>query len=138
MDFITPFHTIWDNVQVFTVDKDNPAAEKTYICGYAQEFASWVDQWICSNQELNLIQLNQLKVILLDKYLEWRSFVPKIHQEHVGGRGHHCIYHIFIRACEHLKVEELRMQKPMLFIPPPPQPRFDHQGPMLFLGEIDE
>ena len=138
MDFITPFHTIWDNVQVFTVDEENLTAEKTNICGYAQEFASWIDQWICSDQELNLIQLNQLKVILLDKYLEWRSFVKKSHQEHVGVRGHQCIYHIFIRACEYLKVEELRMHKPMLFIPPPPPPRYEPQGPMLFLGEVDE
>lgn len=139
MDMITPFHTIWDKVELFKLDQpiDDPYA---YWCGYAREFYGWINQYIFSNKEHDLISVNQAKVVLVDKYLEWRSFVPKKHQECITVRGHTCIYHVFIQACERLKVTELLLLKPMLFIPHPPlpTPRIEPKGPVLFLGPLEE
>ncbi len=135
MEFTTSFHMIWDRIEPFKPEELIPD-EQVFWCGYAREFYEWLQRWVLNETDYNLVGLNQAKLIVLDKYLEFRSFVPKAHQERINEHGHVCIYHIFIRACEQLKITELRLQKPMLFIPepPPPAPRFEPKGPILFLG----
>ena len=141
MDLITPFHKIWDQVEPFQLEEPSPKEiMQARMCGYAREFYDWVEEWILPI-EGNLIAINQAKVILLDKYMEWRSFVPKLHVEYTSERGHTCIFHIFIQASEFLQVAELRIRKPMLFIPPPPPPQPPGpklDGPMIYLGKLDE
>ena len=139
MDMIIPFHSIWNKVEAFKIEEPQDD-EQAYWCGYAREFYTWLNETVFSETEPNLVSVNQAKIILLDKYLEWRSFVPKTHQERINGKGHICIYHVFIRTCERLKVIELRISKPMLFIPSPPQipPRIEPKGPILFLDPLEE
>ena len=139
MEFITSFHTIWDRVERFKFDELIPD-EQALWCGYAREFYEWLQRFVLNDTDYDLGELNQAKLIVLEKYLEFRSFVPRAHQERINDHGHICIYHIFIRACEQLKITELRLQKPMLFIqqPPPPPPRFEPKGPILFLGSEGE
>jgi len=145
MDDINSFHQTWEKVAVFRIEEpevDEPLLhEKEELwCGYAREFQESIKEWIL-HDDFDLVTVNQAKLLLLDKYLAWRKFVPKLHQDQTGSRGHICIYHVFIRACELLQVEELRLQKPLLFLPkdpPPIPPPAKYNGPMLFLGEVDE
>ena len=44
------------------------------------EFYSWLNANILPPEE-NIYAINQTKVILLDKYLEWRQIVHKSHQD---------------------------------------------------------
>lgn len=145
MNDITSFHRIWERVAVFRIEE--PELDESLLhdkeelwCGYAREFQESIKEWIL-HDNFDLISINQAKLLLLDKYREWRMFVPKIHQDYTGSRGHICIYHVFIRACEHLHVAELRLQKPLLFLPkdpPPTPPPAKYGGPMLFLGEVED
>jgi hypothetical protein len=141
MDDMLSFDRIWGRVTAFQVEESAPHdGEEEYWCDYALEFQKWIKEYLMP-VDSNLISINQDKLTLLDKYLEWRKFVPKTHQDYTGSRGHICIYHVFIRACEHLQVAELRLQKPLLFLPkdpPPTPPPAKYHGPMLFMGEVED
>ena len=126
---------IWERVAEFRIEEPELQEEELW-CGYAREFYEWIDEWIIP-VEFELISINQARVLLLNKYMEWRSFVPKSHQDYTGSRGHTCIYHAFIRACEHLQVMELRLHKPILLPDPEPQSNLKFPGAALFLPELD-
>jgi len=140
MDHVTPFHEIWNKVEIFEVQVSEAESDATW-CGYAREFSKWVREWIIPMDEPQLFEINRAKILLFDKYLEWRSFVPRSHLDLIVTRSHTCIYHIFIQACEHIKVAELRQYNPVLLLPPNdpgsrPGPQFN--GPLMYFGEVDE
>jgi hypothetical protein len=137
METLPSFHTLWNQVETFVVE-ESQVDEKALWCGYAREFSNWLDEYILSKQDYDLIGINQAKIIILDKYLAWRSFVPKGHQDRIGSRGHTCIFHVFITACEQLLVAELRLHQPRYFIPPPPPSRPVPRGPALFLSPLED
>lgn len=122
-------------------------AEPTY-CVYARKFNLWAEE-LCAGavkdpNTRSLVVINQAKVLLLDKYMEWRSFVPKKHRAYTGSY-HVCIFHIFVTAYDRLKVVELSLTPPMLFLPAPPPPLAPPPAPPpppqiagVFIGEIDE
>ena len=129
---ITPeFETIWNRVEDFEIAK-----EVIHWCPYARKFARWSATLIESSQDLNVVIVNQAKIQLIDKYFEWRIYVPKNHRNHIGPRGHRCIYHVFEQTYEKLRLIELALKPPLLFIPPPPSPPVQYSG--IFLGEFDE
>ena len=127
---ITPeFETIWNRVEDFEVP-----AEAIEWCSYARKFAKWSATLVESSQP-NVVMVNQAKVLLVDKYFEWRIYVPKSHRNRIGTGGHRCIFHVFEQTYEKLRVMELSLTPPMLFIPPPPLPPPQIGG--IFLGNIE-
>jgi hypothetical protein len=130
MDISPRFETIWSRVDEFAVPK-----EAIKWCPYARKFAEWSATLVSTSQRPHLVEVNQAKVLLLDKYFEWRSHVPKSHRDRVGPGGHRCIYHVFEQTYEKLKVIELSLTPPLLFLPPPPPPPPQIAG--LFLGGMD-
>jgi len=92
-------------------------------CIYAQHFATWADTLY--QEEVSgptHIGINQKMLLLTKRFFEWRASVPKAHRDRISGRGHICIFHIFERTFHRLRVLELSLTPPMLFLPPPPPP----------------
>jgi hypothetical protein len=127
MDISPRFESIWDGIENLAVPK-----EATKWCPYARQFAEWAANLISESQRPTLVELNQAKVMLTDRYYEWRSYVPKGHRNRIGPGGHRCIFHVFEQTYQKLKVIELSLTPPPLFLPPPPPP--PPQIPSLFLG----
>ena len=75
MSFSEPHQTRLNIVVPFIL-KDEPSDifEDELWCGYARELHEWIETYI-HEIEISLLGLNQAKVLLLDKYLEWRAFL---------------------------------------------------------------
>lgn len=102
-----------------TSSPDPPVAQ----CLPAQRFAAWAEE-ICKQavESKSLVSIAQTKVLLVDKLFEWRSCVPRSHRNRIGEQGHFCIWHVFEAAYLKLRIAELSLTPPMLFLPPPPPP----------------
>jgi hypothetical protein len=113
--------------------------KKEQQCIYAQRFAPWADGLVQDEmQEPTPIGINQKMLLLTKKYFDWRAAVPKSHRERIGERSHVCIFHIFERTYHRLRVLELSLTPPMLFLPPPaplPAPVV-HSIAGITLGEV--
>jgi hypothetical protein len=128
------FTSVWNSVEEFVLIDKGPK-----YCLYAKKFLEWANA-LCEEMmnSPDIVSVNQNKVLLLDKYFEWRNFVPKSHRFKVSDVGHRCIFHVFEQAYTLLKVTELSLTPPMLFLPPPPPPPPPPpQIAGLFLGEFD-
>lgn len=131
------FDSLWNRAE----DLELPA-EPPDICPFAQKFSEWTTE-LCANvaRQPEIVSVNQAKVLLLDKYFEWRHAVPRSHRNRTGKLGHECIFHVFEQAYERLKVIELALTPPMLFLPAPPPPLPPPPPPPqiagIFLGELD-
>ena len=132
MHISSDFETIWNRIDNFEVARDAVA-----WCPYARKFAQWSASLIETSEKPELVTINQAKVLLIDKYFEWRTYVPKSHRNRVGPGGHRCIYHVFEQAYEKLRVIELSLTPPLLFIPPPPHPLPPPQIAGIFLGDVE-
>jgi hypothetical protein len=111
------FEALWEKAREFNFAEILPQQ-----CVYARKFSEWAGQ-LCvkAAQEADIVSVNQAKVLLLDKYFEWRNAVPKSHRNRLGDNGHSCIFQAFGEAYERLKVVELSLTPPMLFLPSPSQ-----------------
>lgn len=107
--------------------------EPEEVCRYAQAFADWASQVLDLGHEANLVLVNQGKVLLVDKYFEYFSIVPKRHRYHFSPRGHVCIFQVFIEFYQRLKERELALSPPLLFLPKPSSPPPQIAG--IFIGE---
>src|SRR5262245_52349760 len=96
------FSTLWNRHA--SLMGAEPLEEPPNYCPYAQRFAQWAEE-LCvkSIQTPSLVALNQGKVLLIDKYFEWRSCVPKRHRSLAEG-GHTCIFQVFATAYERLRL----------------------------------
>lgn len=112
------------------------------LCPFAQEFEKWAEE-LCTTTEKahTLAAVNVAKVLLTDKYFEWRTFVPRKHRTISGSSGGHtCIWHVFETTYRRIKILELTISPPpfaptqtMLPAPlPVPQPPVP---PGIYLGE---
>lgn len=98
--------------------------ERGDLCAYAKHFATWAKKtYQSAAKQPTIISINQDMLLLLKQYFEWREAVPKAHRDHINGRSHICIFHIFERTYYQLKVLELSLSRPMLFLPPQPAPQ---------------
>ena len=96
------------------------------ICAAAQQFQQWTETLCTSvvkagryDNASAAVAVNQAKLLLLDKYFEWRAAVPKSHRNRTG-EGHTCLYHVFVETYQTLRVIELSLTPPLLFLPPAP------------------
>lgn len=131
------FESLWNRFEEFELPIEQPA-----ICVYAQTLSEWTTE-LCANvaRAPGIVAVNQSKVLLVDKYFEWRNAVPLSHRNRVGKIGHICIFHVFEKAYERLKVIELALTPPLLFLPEPPPPPPPALPPPqiagIFIGELD-
>jgi hypothetical protein len=110
-------------------------AGKREVCPEAQEFLKWA-QDLCSEYSDTTVRIAQAKVLLIDKYEEFRRSAPKECRHHAAEDGHYCVWHVaFEFAYRHLRQAELRLTPPMLFLPPPPVPKQVPQVQGIFIGE---
>lgn len=114
------FHSLWNNVEDLEVGDPTPN-----LCRFAENFTEAVEtmfQTVVTN-ERNLISINQGMLLLQKLYWEWFNATPKRHRIHMSERGGHlCLFDVYRAAYERLKLLELAVTPPMLFIPPPPRP----------------
>lgn len=109
------------------------------ICEFGKHFRAWTKQY-CEPaiQSRDLIQINQCKIRLLDRFFDWRAAVPKSHRNRIGEHSHTCIFHIFEVAYNSLRIAELSLSGPPIYIPPPPQPKSLAQIAGYYIGEVVE
>lgn len=112
------FEALWRQQQGFQFGQ---AAEKEARCIYAQHFGTWADALYQEEVPAPThVGINQKMLLLTKRYFEWRAAVPKAHRDRISERSHICIFPIFERTFHRLKVLELSLTPPMLFLPPPP------------------
>jgi hypothetical protein len=121
------FDVIWSRFDDFEFSE-----EPVERCPYAQAFFSWAVQ-VVDVSESSVVFLNQAKVLLVDKYFEFFSIVPKQHRYHFSPQGHVCIFQVFLEFYQRIKARELMLTPPMLFLPTPPSPPPQIAG--IFIGE---
>ena len=124
------FDGIWRDGGDFEV----PTLPVNY-CRYAREFAAWVNG-LLEGLEPSVVSFNQAKLLLQDKWHDWRSRAPQKHSNYFSDRGHTCLFQVYLEAYYRLRNLELSLTPPMLFIPPPPPP--PQLPEVLFLGEEEE
>lgn len=98
----------------------------------AQLFGAWAkDMCTTAIQKKDQIALNQAKVLLLDKFFEWRASIPK--------KQYNDFFAVLEEAYHQVKIAQLSLTPPMLFLPsPPPQPVYvtkHYHYPGFQLGE---
>lgn len=136
------FEGLWHGHEFELPIQPEGGANEPTLCVYARKFSQWAEE-LCvgATTHPTLVSINQSKVLLLDKYMEWRSFTPKRHRTYTGT-AHTCIFHVFASAYDRLKVVELSLTPPMLFLPslPPPQPPPPPPPQIagVFIGELDD
>jgi hypothetical protein len=124
---------IFTNVEWQTIE--GPAGKRE-LCPEAQDFLEWAQQ-LCAEYSDSTIRIAQAKVLLIDKYEEFRRSVGKECRHHAGEEGHFCLWHVaFEYAYRHLRQAELRLTPPMLFLPPTSAPKPVPQFEGIFMPDI--
>lgn len=136
MDLEARFEALWNHVEDFEFTQERS------FCVFAQKFSEWAKE-LCAKaaDDTSIVKINQAKILLVDKYFEWRSVVPKSHRSRVGMTGHFCIFHVFEQAYDGLRAFELALTPPMLFLPAAPAPLLPPPPPQIagiFIGELDK
>ena len=102
------------------------------LCPYAQKFSEWANGLLLGvSKKPDIVSVNQAKVLLQDKWHDWRTFAPKLHRNYLSYRGHTCLFQVYEQAYKMLRVLELSLTPPLLFLPPKPR----RQVPQIFLGD---
>jgi hypothetical protein len=84
-------------------------------CAFSLRYRAWAMELVRSTlAEPNHIAINQAKVMLLDKYYEWKTAIPRNHR-----RRHLCILDVLDEAYQTLKAAELALTPPQLYLPAP-------------------
>lgn len=114
--------------------------EERDICPYALQFETWAIELV-REHGTTLVSINQGKVLLVDRYFEWRATVPTAHRNRVNDQGHICIFHVFDEAYRTFRTRELSIRPPIIFIPEPKPPLPPPSPPQIagiFIGEVDD
>lgn len=106
----------------------SPQPQPAY-CAYATKFKIWGDtlcasvgQAVQQDSARAAVAINQAKVLLVDKYFEWRAAAPKAHRNYTG-ESHSCLFHVADETYRTLRAIELSVTPPLLFLPPAPPQR---------------
>jgi len=118
MNFEEAFYSIWNSVNGLEI----PEPTDNTICVYALCFQKWIDQLASEMENPNAVLINQTKILLTDRFFDWERAVPLSHRQRQGIHGHTCIYQVFKKAYEHLRIIELTLTPPPLYLPPQPPP----------------
>src|SRR3954462_1362358 len=65
-------------------------------CEAAAQFEEWAKEQVeWAQTQRTVLAINQVKVLIQDKYFYWRQTVTFYHRLLVGERGHRCIYWVW-------------------------------------------
>lgn len=128
------FESLWS--EPVTAEEERPP-----LCRFAAEFQPWAEALLSNTLgKRSMIGINQAKLLLLDKYFEWRNVAPRGHRDKMSTTGHCCLWHVFEAAYNRLREAELTLTPPILDTPsasrlalPSPPPPAQIAG--IFIGE---
>jgi hypothetical protein len=128
------FEELWRRHRDFKFSEE----EEFEFCPWGRQFYDWTLPLVeKATSRPDLVLLNQAKILLLEKWMEYRAVAPKAHRDHLSrANGHRCLFWAFLNAYQCLKAAELALTPPMLFLPepaPPPPPPIQVHG--IFIGE---
>jgi hypothetical protein len=136
------FEVIWNNYH--NVLKKNHQPKR---CPLAQQFFDLINP-MCQEaiQSGSTIRINQVKLQTQDSYFNYRAIAPQNHRFNMNPRSNHiCLFHVYEQIIEQLRLAELKLCPPQLYIPepPPPPPPLPPPPPPpqiggIFLEEINE
>lgn len=133
MNYEDRFLSIWNSIGKLEI----PEKQEYTICLYALRFQSWVDDLLEVLKDRDIVRINQVKILLTDRFFEWQRWVPQAHRQRMGIHGHTCVFQVFETAYEKLRFVELGITPPMVFIPkqpPPSRPPINLNGIVLAEG----
>lgn len=108
-------------------------------CEAGEEFYKWASARLEVLNRSDPVAVNREVLLLAVKYHEWYQQVPERHQTRVGKKGHQCIFHVFMHFMDLLTEARIRVDPPVYFPAPPPQPAFADRGTLLGLAwEVDD
>ena len=137
MSFEDRFYSFWNRIEGLEVAEP----EDDTICIYALSFQKWIDELANLMDHSNAVAVNQAKILLTDKYFDWERLVPQTHRQRLGVHGHTCIYQVFKLAYDKIRILELSIVPPPLYLPPQPPPTIPKPPNIagIFIGEgIDD
>lgn len=106
------FESLWS--EPVTAEEESPP-----LCRFAAQFQPWADTLVKNAlRKPSQIGISQAKLLLLDKYFEWRNVAPRGHRDKMSTTGHYCLWHIFEAAYNRLREAELTLTPPLLYAPP--------------------
>jgi hypothetical protein len=124
-----------------------PSPQLPQFCPFAEQFHTWAVDLIASlerersSPQACLLAIYKAKVAVLDRYLAWRSYVPRVHRDRLNSKTHLCIYGVFLDTCSRIQLIELSLPPLPLFllqpqapVPAPPIPQIAG----IMLGEMEE
>jgi hypothetical protein len=118
------FEDIWRQRQAAHGEEASTEPLITH-CVYSRLFEASI-QPICQKalQNLSIVSINQAMFLVFLSYMAYRETVPKSHRNHVGERGHRCIFHVLEGAFFLLKGTSLLVLpgETLFELPTPPQP----------------
>lgn len=106
------------------------------LCVHAQRLVEFAEQLY---QQLRAkpdpVAFNQARLLLTDRYMALRSAAPRGHQNHLGRRGHRCLFPVFVDAYAQLRALELSTAPPPLAVPAKSVKPRPASKPAIYLGE---
>jgi hypothetical protein len=123
---------------------DEPAEPFANYCEDAKALWRYTDDVLNRyvRGSTDLIRLAQAKVLLVDRYLDFRAYAAKVHRDKVGEKGHICLYQVWIAGLHEVRTAQLKLDPPeVLIVPPkseptPPAGAYALLPPAVFLGEL--
>lgn len=108
---------LW-NERLFDYDPDQPL-DRQMPCAFAMTFQGWVDSLLEKHlPEADRLRINQLKLVVQDKYFELRTRLPEEHRKDDGrDPDHPCIFSVYTRTIGLLHERAIDLQPPELVDP---------------------
>jgi hypothetical protein len=117
------FEEIWRQRQASPVEAPEAVADPR--CIYNRLFEASI-QPVCQKalQHPSVIAINQALLVIFLTYMAYREAIPKSHRNHIGDKGHQCIFHLLERTFFSLKGTGLLVLsgEALFELPTPPQP----------------
>jgi hypothetical protein len=132
MSYEESFFSLWNRIEGLEI----PEPVDHTICAFALSFQRWIDVLFKMLENPTLVGINQEKILLTDKYFDWERLVPQSHRQRLGTHGHTCVYQVYKSAYEQLRVVEISMTPPLLFLPQIPIMQPNPPQPPNFLGLV--
>lgn len=137
MALISRDDPIWTTIPALVLPEPAAPAPPA-LCVHAQRLVEFAEQLYRQLRDKpQPIAFNQARLLLTDRYMALRSAAPRSHQNHLGRRGHRCLFPVFIDAYEQIRALELSTAPPALALPAKtPKPQFA-APPGIYLGEVE-
>lgn len=120
--------------------EESPPDPDSQLCPYSRAFKAWCEEQIAPVEKSpSIVAVAYKKVLLQDKYHDYRNAVPRTHRDY-SGKGHECLYHVYCASYNRIRLVELGLPSSVPFTlhdgtatrPRPPQ-----QVAGIIIGEQD-